>query len=36
MKTIIYGAKFGIGFIVGQQFARIGFLALLRGLPQVD
>ena len=32
MKTIIYGAKFGIGFIVGQQVARVGFLALLRGL----
>ena len=32
MKDIIYGAKFGFGFLVGQQVARIGFLALLRGM----
>ena len=32
MKDLIYGAKFGFGFIVGQQVARIGFLALLRGI----
>lgn len=32
MKTIVYGVKFGIGFIIGQQVARIGFLAILRGM----
>ena len=30
MKDLIYGAKFGFGFLVGQQVARIGFLAFLR------
>ena len=32
MKTVIYGMKFGFGFLVGQQVARIGFLAILRGM----
>ena len=32
MKTIIYGAKLGFGFLIGQQVARIGFLAILRGM----
>lgn len=30
MKTIIYGAKFGFGLLVGWEVARICFLAFLR------
>ena len=32
MKDLIYGAKFGIGFIIGQQVARFCFLGILRVL----
>ena len=32
MKDLIYGAKFGMGFVIGQQVVKIGLLALLRGL----
>lgn len=32
MKDLIYGVKFGMGFVIGQEVVKFGLVVLLRGL----